>query len=503
MGSKVLLTGATGYVGGRLVPLLLKRGDSVRCLVREGSTLHGDWLDHVEHVTGDANSADDVARAAAGCRVAYFLIHSLGGDDFERQDRELAERFRIGCERAGVERVVYLGGLGNEAEGELSPHLASRQEVGRILAAGSVAITELRAAIILGSGSASFEMLRALTEALPVMVVPRWTHRTRCQPIDIGTVLAALVACGDRTTEGHETLELGGPEVMTYVQMMQRYATIADLVPRRILPVPVLTPGLSSRWVSLVSPLPGALARDLIGSLVNDVVVTGRSATEELNLSPLGFDEAVRRSIAVIGDLPMPTHWTHNELDHMPATPAPEDPSWAGGLVLEFDRTASTDSSPADVFAVITGIGGHRGWFWGDWMWRLRGLIDQAMGGVGLRRGRRHPDDLLVGDAVDFWRVDALVPNEHVRLRAEMWTPGTAWLEWRIAAEAGGGSTIRQRARFVPKGLLGRAYWYILSPFHAVLFPRLLGRIVEIASERSTMGAPRSVEANHTPRLGA
>lgn len=489
------MTGATGYVGGRLVPRLLDAGHTVRCLVRPGSRLTGDWSNRVERITGDARNPEDVAAAAEGCDTAFFFIHSLGVDDFESRDRELADSFRAGCERAGVGHLVYLGGLGDEHD-DLSPHLRSRHEVGTVLGSGTIPTTELRAAIILGSGSASFEMLRALTEALPVMIVPLWAHRTRCQPVDIGTVLDALVACLDRNPDGHEKLELGGPEIMTYVDMMRRYASLARLIPRRIFPVPVLTPVLSSRWVSLVSPLPGALARDLIGSLINDVVVTGRSAVEELDLTPLRFDEAVERAIAVIGDLPMPTHWTHDELDRMPATPEPDDPTWAGGLVLEDDRSAESSATAADLFAVVTGIGGDRGWFWGDWMWSIRGLIDQAMGGVGIRRGRRHPDHLVVGDALDFWRVDELVPPSHVRLRAEMWTPGTAWLEWRIDAAIDGTTTIRQRARFVPRGLLGRLYWFVLQPFHAVLFPRLLDRIVRRAEDRTTRKGAASSAGN-------
>jgi uncharacterized protein YbjT (DUF2867 family) len=488
---RILVTGATGYLGGRLVPLLLDEGHDVRALSRDPSRLPVEWRDRVEAITADAGDADSVAHAAAGCDVAYFLIHSLHREDFEAHDRHLAEAFRQGCQQAGVRRIVYLGGLGSEGDPDLSPHLRSRHEVGRVLADGPVPVTELRAAVVIGSGSASFEMLRSLTEVLPAMVVPRWVHRSRCQPIAAADVLQALVAAANRTTVGHEVLELGGPDVVTYREMMQRYAHIAGLRPRRVLAVPVLSPRLSSRWVTLVTPLPGGLSRELVGSLTNDVVVTRPGADEALGLRPMGLDDAIGQAISLVQDLQVPTRWSTPQAGALAGTPDSHDPSWAGGTVLEDERTVRTrDASPEQVFAVVTGIGGGRGWFWGDWMWRLRGLADQLVGGAGLRRGRRHPDELRVGEALDFWVVELLEPD-HLRLRAEMRAPGYAWLEWEVGT-VDGVTELRQRARFVPRGVWGRVYWWTLVPFHQILFPRMARAIVEraVTSPPATDAAP-------------
>lgn len=490
--TSILVSGATGYVGGRLIPRLLDDGHEVVCLVRPGSELDRPFTDAVGVVFGSADSADDVARAADGCRIAFYLVHSLGRDDFADHDRRMAEAFRIGCERAGVERIIYLGGLGR-SDDDLSPHLASRQEVGRVLGAGSVDLTEIRAAIIIGSGSASFEMLRSLTETLPFMVTPRWVQETRCQPVAIRDVLTCLQRAVGRTGNGHEVLELGGPDQLTYLEMMQGYAAVAGLRRRVVIGLPVLSPSLSARWVTLVTPLPATLARQLVDSLINDVVVTGRSATEELGIEPIGFRHAVQRTLQMVSDLVIPTRWSGSSMiPLLEATPNPEDPEWASGSVLEDNRRATTSAKPAELFRVISGIGGDNGWLTGNWMWQIRGLADKVVGGVGLRRGRRHPLDLAVGDAVDFWRVESIDADRFLRLRAEMKMPGHAWLEWRITggtdhggASDGSAATIHQAARFVPKGALGRAYWYVLVPFHWLIFPRMLNKIVE-AAETST-----------------
>ncbi len=496
MTERILVTGATGYIGGRLVPRLLGEGAEVVCLVRPHSTLDRPFAGDVDTVHGSADDIDAVADAARGCRVAYYLIHSLDVEDFEERDREMAEAFRRGCERAGVERIVFLGGLGNEDE-ELSPHLRSRQETGRVLAAGSVAVTELRAAIIIGSGSASFEMLRSLTEMLPIMTTPRWVNETRCQPTAIDDVLDALKSARHRSAPGHDVLELGGPDVVTYREMMDTYARVAGLPRRRIIGLPILSPKLSSHWVGLVTPLPTTLAKQLVGSLVNDVVVTKNPATEALDLEPLGFEQSVGRALAMIDDLVIPTSWSDNARADLDATPDADDPVWAGGQVLEDRRTVtSTNASPSDVFRVVTGLGGDRGWMWGDWLWRIRGVLDQLFGGSGIRRGRRHPDELAVGDAVDFWRVVGLDPDRHLRLRAEMLLPGFAWLEWTIETKPGPDGEVtelRQRARYVPKGLFGRIYWFVLVPFHQILFPRLAARIMAEAEKLSQEEVPRPV----------
>ncbi len=494
--SRILVSGATGYVGGRLIPRLLDDKHAIVCLVRPGSVLDRPFVDDVTIARGSADSADDVARAAEGCRVAFYLIHSLGRDDFAEHDRRMAEAFRLGCERAGVERIVYLGGLGR-SDDDLSPHLASRQEVGRVLGQGSVDVTEIRAAIIIGSGSASFEMLRSLTEVLPVMVTPRWVQHTLCQPVAIRDVLIGLQRAIGRRTPGHEILELGGPDQLTYVEMMQGYAAVAGLKPRLIIGVPVLSPRLSAHWVTLVTPLPAVLAGQLVDSLINDVVVTETSAADELGLEPLGFRQSVDRALQMVSDLMIPTRWTGSApAETTDATPRPEDPEWASGSVLEDVRSTVTSADPAALFGVITALGGGQGWMTGRWMWELRGLADKVSGGVGLRRGRRHPIDLVVGDAVDFWRVESIERDRFLRLRAEMKLPGHAWLEWRISVDgidndtdgtspvdAARETAVVQAARFVPRGLAGRLYWYALAPFHWLIFPRMLARIVEAAEQ--------------------
>ncbi len=487
---RVLVTGATGYIGGRLVPHLLEAGHEVVCLVRSTSTLDRPFSDDVEAKTGSADQADEVARAAEGCKVAYYLIHSLDEGDFEERERATAEAFRTGCERAGVERIIYLGGLGDEAD-QLSPHLRSRQATGRTLADGWIPVTELRAAIIIGSGSASFEMLRSLTEVLPVMITPSWVDRTRCQPVAIDDVLTALASAQGRTKLGHDILELGGPDVVTYREMIQLYAEVAGLSRRRMLTTPILSPRLSSLWVTLVTPLPAALSRQLVDSLVNDVVVTENSAAEELGLTPLDLRTSMELAVSMVRDLVIPTSWSGNGRSNLDATPDADDPSWSGGVMLEDRRVETSDqASPEDVYRVFTSLGGRQGWMWGQWMWHIRGAIDKALGGSGLRRGRRHPNELLLGDAVDFWRVVRLDPGRHLRLRAEMKLPGHAWIEWRVTevddTRTPPTTKLEQRARFAPRGLFGRIYWWALLPVHHLLFPRLARRIVEAAETSQT-----------------
>ena len=487
--TSILVAGATGYVGGRLIPRLLADEHRVVCLVRPQSSLDRPFSGSVSIVKGSAENADDVARAASECRLAFYLIHSLGQDDFAEHDRRMAEAFREGCEQAGVERIVYLGGLG-DADDDLSPHLASRQEVGRVLASGSIDVTELRAAIIIGSGSASFEMLRSLTDTLPIMITPRWVQRTRCQPVAIRDVLTCLQRSVALPGDGHLILELGGPDQLTYLEMMQGYASEAGLRRRLVLGLPILSPSLSARWVTLVTPLPATLARQLVDSLVNDVVVTNTSATELLGVEPIDFREAVQRTLQMISDLVIPTRWTgSSSIPLLESTPNPDDPDWASGSVLEDVRRASTWADPSDVYAVVSTLGGDTGWMTVDWMWHLRGLADKIVGGVGLRRGRRHPKDLVVGDAVDFWRVESMETDRFLRLRAEMKLPGHAWLEWRIGDGADEPTVeVVQAARFVPRGLLGRAYWYALVPFHGVIFPRMLRKIINSAEQRRAGG---------------
>jgi uncharacterized protein YbjT (DUF2867 family) len=481
--SCVLVTGATGYIGGRLVPELLEAGYEVRCLVRSPEKLVGEpWLDQIEVVEGSLTDADVVARALLGTTAAYYLVHSMGGAaDFARHDREVADTFRRAADATdGLEQIIYLGGLGDEDDAELSPHLSSRHEVGRVLAGGTVPVTELRAAVIIGSGSASFEMLRNLTDVLPVMVTPRWVS-TRCQPVAIRDILHWLVEALRTPAARGRVLEVGGPEVVTYEQMMRTYAEVAGLRRRLVLRVPLLTPRLSSHWVGLVTPLPLGLARPLIDSLVNEVIVRDQALQEVMPHDPLPFREAVELAVRRVEDLAVPSRWSDASLPgRTPADPLPTDPDWAGGTLLSDEQEAETSAPPEAVYRTVSGIGGDRGWYVTDWLWGIRGTVDVLIGGVGMRRGRRHPDDLRVGDAVDFWRVESAQPDELLRLRAEMRLPGDAWLEWRIEP-TGTGSRLHQRALFHPRGLPGRLYWYALVPFHAIIFKRLCDRLAQAA----------------------
>ncbi len=479
----VLVTGATGYVGGRLVPKLLEDGYRVRCLVRDPSKLAQDpWASEVEIAKGDVLDADSLVGALDGCAFAYYLVHSMGdAEDFGEADRQAALNFRTAADHAGVSRLVYLGGLGHPEREQLSKHLESRQEVGRVLASGTTSVTELRAAVIIGSGSVSFEMLRYLTEVLPIMTTPKWV-RTRCQPVGIRDVLSVLTAALD-DEPGSRVLELGGPDVLTYEEMMQIYADEAGLPRRIILPVPVLSPGLSSRWIGLVTPLPVGVARPLVDSLKNEVVVRNNPAFARFDLVPVAYREAVRLALENTTRFAVETRWS--DAANRPASPLPTDPDWAGGARFEDRRVVETDADPSDVYWGFSRIGGEVGYYGLGWAWRLRGFLDSLVGGVGLRRGRRHPEDLRPGETVDFWRVSHLEPGRELVLHAEMKLPGEAWLAWR-ADPIDRGTRLTQTATFVPRGLLGRAYWYALVPFHALIFGTMARRIATSGKNRAS-----------------
>jgi uncharacterized protein YbjT (DUF2867 family) len=508
---RVLVLGATGYVGGRLVPELLTHGRVVRCLSR--STPTGlPWADDAEFVIGDLTDRDTLDEAFDDVDTVVYLVHSLDEADFETTELESAKNVREAAERHGIRHIVYLSGLGRDDD-ELSPHLQSRHDVGRELAGGDVAVTELRAAVILGAGSASFEMLRSLTEVLPVMVAPRWVTTTLVQPISIGDALHYLRTAIDQGPgEPHRIVEIGGPDQLTYCEMIGLYAEVAGLPKRRILPVPLVTPRLSTHWVNLVSPLPRQLAASLIDSLRNDVVVTDDSARQLSDHTPVTARTAIETALSAIQDLEIPTRWSGLTTEQRAGRPRPWDPEWAGGTVYQYLASSDVDASPTDVMRTVQGIGGERGWYGFAFLWAIRGLLDKIFGGVGLRRGRRHPEQIAVGEALDFWRVDAIEPDLF-RLRAEMKVPGEAWLEWRTcdAADADddahGRTRIEQRARYVPKGLFGRLYWWPLWPVHAVLFPVMLRRIGAAAEELAATGTTTDADlpvaaepavANHT-----
>jgi uncharacterized protein YbjT (DUF2867 family) len=484
-----LVTGATGYIGGRLVPELLAAGFRVRCLVRSPEKLRDrPWSEQVEILTGDASSTDDVTKAGADVDVAYYLVHSLGtGKQFERRDRTTARAFAHGSKAAGVRRIVYLGGLYPEGE-DLSAHLDSRREVGEILLDSGVPTAVLRAAVIIGSGSASFEMLRYITERLPVMVTPRWV-RTRIQPIAVRDVLRYLVQAADLPPDVSRGFDIGGPDVLTYLEMMQRYAAVAGLRPRWVRPLPVLTPSLSSHWVGVVTPVPSSIARPLVDSLVHEVVVKERDITAYLPDPPgglVGFERSVELALAKVQSLEVATTWSSAATSGAPSDPLPSDPDWAGGSLYVDERERAVDASPADLWSVIEGIGGVHGWYSWSLGWHVRGVLDRIFGGPGLRRGRRHPDTLAVGDALDWWRVEEIERPQLLRLRAEMRLPGLAWLELEIPAQPAGGPThFRQRALFHPRGLAGQVYWAAIKPFHGIVFGGMQRNIARAAEARA------------------
>jgi len=489
-----LVTGATGYVGGRLVPELLAAGHSVRVLARHPERLRDvPWADDVEIATGDAGDARALQAAMTGIEVAYYLLHSLQeGDQLESAEHVMSATFAAAARASGVRRIVYLGGLAPDLPAaQMSAHMRSRSGVGTVLRTSGCSVIELRAAVIIGSGSASFEMLRYLTERLPVMVTPRWV-RMRTQPIAIRDVLRYLVGAATMPDDVSRAFEIGGPDILTYEQMMQRYAAVAGLRRRVILPINVLSPSLSSHWVNVVTPVPKAIARPLVESLKHESVCREHDITS-LIPDPVGglvpFDEAVRLALTRVRDAQVVTRWSGASVPGAPSEPLPSDPDWAGGSLLEDIRVRHTSATPGQVWAAVERIGGDNGWYSSDALWHIRGFADRLIGGVGLRRGRRDPSSLVVGDVVDFWRVEECLPPRLLRLRAEMKNPGLAWLEFRIEPE-GTGARIRQRAVFFPRGLAGQAYWWGVSPFHEVVFPRMIDGIVEQA-ERSPRPSAR------------
>ena len=487
MALTVLVTGATGYIGGRLVPRLLADGHRVRALTRDAGRLRDvPWRSQVEVVEGDALDPASLPAALDGVDVAYYLIHSIGsGQEFEDTDRRAAQAFGTAAAQTGVGRIVYLGGLVPEHQ-PLSPHLRSRWEVGQVLLDSGVPTAVLQAAVILGSGSASFEMLRYLTERLPAMITPKWVD-TRIQPIAVRDVLRYLVGCASLPAEVSRRFDIGGPDVLTYVEMMQRYAAVAGLSRRIIVPVPFLTPRLSGHWVNVVTPVPAALAKPLVLSLVNEVVCSEHDLAQYVPDPPeglLGFDDAVRLALERVREAAVETRWSSASWPGAPSDPLPSDPHWAGGSLYEDDRRQVVAAPAHDLWAVIEGIGGEHGWYSFPLAWSVRGLLDRLVGGVGLRRGRRDPSTLYVGESLDWWRVEELVPDELLRLRAEMKVPGSAWLELGVE-EQDGKTVFHQRAVFHPRGLMGHAYWWSVAPFHGIVFGGMLRNVTKAAERRA------------------
>ncbi|MEO5963986.1 MAG: SDR family oxidoreductase [Candidatus Limnocylindrales bacterium] len=474
---RILVVGASGYIGGRLVPLLVARGDDLVLMSRDARPLAARFP-LAQVVAADLLDASTLPPALEGVDVAYYLAHSMGAGErgFAERDRRAAGDFAKAAAQAGVTRIVYLGGLGDDTA-DLSHHLASRHETGAELASAGVPVTEFRAAVIIGSGSASFEILRHLTERLPVMITPRWVG-TRCQPIGIADVLDYLVGALDHP-EVTGIVEIGGPDVLSYGDMMRTYARLRGLR-RLMIPVPVLTPRLSSYWVNIVSPVPSAIARPLIEGLRNEVVVRDPGPAAAFGLAPLPYVEALQRAIDRTDGHDVESTW-------FDALAAPDKASLASmtsheGMIVE--RRARTIGAPPErVFAEIARVGGEAGWPYANLLWRIRGLGDRAVGGVGMRLGRRDPDHLRVGDAIDFWRVEEIRSPSLLRLRAEMKVPGRAWLQYEVV-EAAAGSRLIQTAFFEPKGLPGLAYWYLLYPAHGLIFRGMIRVLAQRALRR-------------------
>jgi uncharacterized protein YbjT (DUF2867 family) len=491
------VTGATGYIGGRLVPELLAAGYRVRIMARDPQRLNDrPWSEQVEIVRADASDPLGVRRAFEGVDVAYYLIHGLGTADFEQTDREMARTFATAARDAGVRRLVYLGGLKPDVPAsELSAHLRSRDEVATEMLESGVPTAVLRAAVILGSGSVSFEMLRYLTERLPAMITPRWL-KTRIQPISIRDVLRYLVGCATLPAEVSRSFDIGGPDVLTYQDMMQRYARVAGLRRRLIVPVPVLTPRLSSHWVGLVTPVPSSIARPLVESLGHEVVCGDDDITDYVPTPDdglIGFDRAVELALQKVKDADVATRWSSASTPGAPSDPLPTDPDWSGGSLYVDRRVRPVAASPEALWRIIEGIGGEHGWYSFPLAWGVRGLLDRAVGGVGLGRGRRDQNKVFVGETIDFWRVEERREPELLRLRAEMRVPGLAWLELGVGRD-GDQTTYVQRALFHPRGLLGHLYWWSVAPFHGIVFGGM-SRNIARAAERADTGRPLSERA--------
>lgn len=473
----VLVTGVTGYIGSRLVPRLLEAEYRVRVLTRDADRLKGrSWTSSVEIVEGDVLQPESLLPAMHEIDHAYYLIHSMSDtDEYAKRDLVAAANFGKAANDAGLQRIIYLGGLGNP-DSDLSTHLRSRQDTGEVLRESGVPVTEFRAAIIVGSGSASFEMIRYLTERIPIMITPRWVS-TKVQPIAIRNVLDYLVMALGVPESSGKIIEIGGEDVLTYGDMMLGYAHVRGLK-RYLIPVPVLTPRLSSYWVHWVTPLHANIAKPLIDGLRNEVVVRDNLAEELFpNIELIDFHNAVERALAKLNAEQPESTWA-DSLGSSNADLPPVQLSNIEGMIIE-RRERKIPTTADSVFSLISSIGGKNGWMFAGFLWQIRGLLDRLVGGVGLRRGRRHPEEIRVGDALDFWRVEAIESGRLLRLRAEMKVPGEAWLQFEIHPRGGASSKLIQTAYFAPRGLFGHLYWYALYPIHKIVFSGLIDAIVK------------------------
>jgi len=489
----LLVTGATGYIGGRLVPRLLAAGFPVRVLVRDRKRLEGrPWLNQVEVVEGDALDPASLRRALEGVSVAYYLIHGMQCDkDSAERDLQAARNFARQAEDAAIERIIYLGELTNPAA-VLSPYLSARRETGQILKNSRVPLTEFRAGMVIGSGSVLFEMIRYVAERQPAFLCPRWWF-SLAQPIAIGDALTYLVQALTTPASIGQTIEIGGADRLTYADMLRRYCRLRGLK-RLLLPVPVYSPRLSAYWVHMVTPVHWRVVLPLIEGLHADLLVSDDTARHIFpDIHPLDFDTALRLALGRVQSDDVETSWMDalvvSQGDRRPVTLTTTE-----GMILETRRLV-LDLPPEPVFRAYTGLGGDRGWLYLNWTWQVRGWVDKLVGGVGLRRGRRHPDKIRVGEALDFWRVEAIEPNRLIRLRAEMKVPGKAWLEFQSLPQPDGKTLLTQTAYFAPRGLSGLLYWYLLYPIHAFIFS---GMIRKVGERAHTLAASAPSAASQT-----
>ena len=484
---KILVTGASGYVGGRLVTALLEDGASVRVFVRDQKKAQSNsWASSVEIATGNASDYQSTLKALNGIHTAYYLLHSINaGTNFDKIESEMANNFAKASEEAGVQQIIYLGGINNDLKS--SKHLNSRANTGRSLASTSVPVMEMRAGIIIGSGSASFEMLRHLTHRLPVMTTPKWVMN-KTHPIAVRDVLWYLKSAAKLEKPVSGIFDIGGPEVLTYADMMQKFAKLSGLRKRLIIKVPVLTPNLSSLWIGFVTPVPTTLARPLVGSLISEVVADPAKSIDHLIPKPaeglIDVSTAITLALSKVSSNAVSTRWSDATAPYAPWQKAQSDPDWAGEALYKDTKVRVTDASMENLWVAIEEIGGDNGWYGADFLWYARGVMDRMIGGVGLRRGRRDPIHLRVGDSLDFWRVESLIPGQSLKLYAEMILPGKAWLEFRIKKLPNGQSEVTQEASYSPRGLGGQLYWYAVLPLHTFVFPTMIRNLIRSANRK-------------------
>ncbi len=502
--SPIFVAGATGYIGGRLVPRLLAAGYRVRALARNPEKLRKRrWSKHpalemvdgsnrdLEIVRGDILDYPSLVKALEGCRAAYYLVHSMNPevDDFSHTDRVAAMNMTKAAAAVNLQQIIYLGGLGEEGAG-LSHHLQSRSEVGQLLQLGPVPVTILRAAMIIGSGSAAFEILRYLVDRLPIILTPRWVD-TPCQPIGVRNVLHYLVGCLECPETLGETFDIGQPEILSYHQLMEIYAEEAGLTKRWIIPLPFLTPRLSSYWIHLLTPIPAALARPLTEGLKNPVVCHDNRIADLLPQELFDCRLAIRLALRRMKKHQVESSWSDSGQIHPAEWSVQGDPDWAGGKIFTDARKINIDAGPEEIWPALVSIGGESGWYYANWLWKLRGMIDRLFGGVGLSRGRRDSEDIYPGDALDFWRVVDVEPTKLLQLVAEMKLPGEAVLNFRLEQLEDGSSELQQIARFLPRGLLGLLYWYAVTPFHNFVFSGMLRGVAKKVGKEIQQGPER------------